>query len=214
MNSMMTIKEVAQFLKVSERAVEDWAENGEIAGAKLDNSWRFRRSDVDKFFKSKMVVAHKDVSDLKLDTLLVKERIAIFDKCSKKELFDAMINTLAATPYVKNVSELRDAVYEREELMSTGIGLNLGIPHVRIKSVKDMAVALALVKDGVDEYESLDSEPVKLVFMIIAREDQHTQHLKFLSQLSTVLKNDDFRVSLLNCNSAEELYDLLCGGVC
>ncbi|MBR2723394.1 MAG: PTS sugar transporter subunit IIA, partial [Lentisphaeria bacterium] len=154
-----------------------------------------------------------DVTDLKLDTLLARDRILIIDDISKKELFDKMINLLSATPYVKNVSDLRTAVYEREDLMSTGIGLNLGIPHVRIKSVKDMAVAFALVKNGVAEYESLDSEPVKLVFMIIAREDQHTQHLKFLSQLSTVLKNDDFRNALIECDNADDLYTLLCGGV-
>ena len=94
------------------------------------------------------------------------------------------------------------------------LGLNLGIPHVRIKTVKDMAVAIALVKDGIDDYESLDSEPVKLVFMIIARDDQHAQHLKFLSQLSTILKDDDFRNSLLSCTDTSGLYKLLCGGEC
>lgn len=214
MNSMMTIKEVADFLKVAEKTIEEWANNGELRGAKLDDSWRFRRSDVDKFVKSKMVsVPHRDVADLKLDTLLAAERIIILDKISKKELFDKMINLLAETPNVKNVSELRTAVYEREDLMSTGIGLNLGIPHVRIKSVKDMVVAFALVKGGVDDYESLDSEPVKMVFMIIAREDQHAQHLKFLSQLSSVLKNDDFRSALMNCTDIAEIYSLLCGGV-
>ena len=214
MNSMMTTREVANFLKVAEKTVEEWANNGELPGAKLENSWRFRRSDVDKFFKSQMVAApHKDVTELKLDTLLARERIIIVEKADKKELFDNMINILAATPYVKNASDLYEAVYEREDLMSTGIGLNLGIPHVRIKSVKDMAVAFALVKNGVDNYESLDSEPVKLVFMIIAREDQHTQHLKFLSQLSTVLKDDDFRNALMNCNNVDEIYSLLCGGV-
>lgn len=215
MNSMMTTEEVAKFLKVAEKTVEEWANSGELVGARLEDSWRFRRSDVDKFFKSKMVVApRKDVTDLKLDTLLALDRIIILDKIGKKELFDNMINLLAATPYVKNASDLHSAIYEREDLMSTGIGLNLGIPHVRIKSVKEMTVALALVKDGVEDYESLDSEPVKLVFMIIAREDQHAQHLKFLSQLSTVLKNDDFRNALINCSDANELYALLCGGVC
>lgn len=215
MNSMMTTEEVAKFLKVAEKTVEEWTNSGELVGARLEDSWRFRRSDVDKFFKSKMVVApRKDVTDLKLDTLLALDRIIILDKIGKKELFDNMINLLASTPYVKNASDLHGAIYEREDLMSTGIGLNLGIPHVRIKSVKEMTVALALVKDGVEDYESLDSEPVKLVFMIIAREDQHAQHLKFLSQLSTVLKNDDFRNALINCSDANELYALLCGGVC
>ena len=215
MNTIMTIEEVAQFLKVSRRTVEDWATKGELRGAELDGAWRFKRSDVEDFVSSKMIrQPEKNISELKLDVLLAKERIIIIDKCAKKDLFDQMINMLSVTPIVKNAAELYDAVYEREELMSTGIGLNLGIPHVRIKSVKDMAVAFALVKSGVDDYEALDSEPVKLVFMIIAREDQHARHLRFLSQLSTVMKNDKFRKKLLDCASADEVYSLLCGGDC
>lgn len=215
MNTVMTIEEVAKFLKISESTVEKWAENGELAGAKFEDSWRFLRSDVEAWVKANIIrQPHKDVSELKLENLISEDRIFILDRISKKELFDSMINTFAASPLVKNVSELHTAIYEREELMSTGIGLNLGIPHVRIKSVKDMAVAIALVRNGIDDYESLDSEPVKLVFMIVAREDQHAQHLKFLSQLSTVLKDDDFRGALLNCDSPENLYRLLCGGEC
>lgn len=213
MEEMMTTEEVAKFLRVSAKTVTEWALKGEISGAEINGEWRFRRADVKAWVKSKMFrYPKKDITSLKFKTLITSERILILDKCSKKELFDKMINILSETPYVKNASDLHNAIYEREELMSTGIGLNLGIPHVRIKTVKDMAVAIALVKNGVDDYESLDSEPVKLVFMIIARDDQHAQHLKFLSQLSTVLKDDEFRNSLLNCNDTEELYKLLCGG--
>lgn len=215
MEEMMTTEEVAKFLRVSAKTVEDWAQKGELAGAEINGELRFQRSDVKAWVKSKMFrYPKKDVSSLKFETLITTDRIVILDKISKKDLFDKMINILAETPYVKNASELYSAIYEREDLMSTGIGLNLGIPHVRIKSVKDMAVATALVKDGIDDYESLDSEPVKLVFMIIARDDQHAQHLKFLSQLSTVLKDDDFRTALLNCTNADDIYKLLCGGEC
>ena len=215
MEEMMTTEEVAKFLRVSARTVIDWTEKGELAGAEIGGELRFQRSDIKAWVKSKMFrYPKKDISSLKFETLITTERIVILDKISKKELFDRMINILSETPFVKNASELYTAIYEREDLMSTGIGLNLGIPHVRIKSVKDMAVAIALVRDGIEDYESLDSEPVKLVFMIIARDDQHAQHLKFLSQLSTVLKDDDFRAALLNCSDAESIYKLLCGGEC
>lgn len=213
MEQMMTTGEVAKFLRVSEKTVEDWAKKGELAGAEINGELRFQRADVKAWVKSKMFrYPKKDVSSLKFETLITADRIIITDKISKKELFDKMINILSETPFVKKASDLYTAIYEREDLMSTGIGLNLGIPHVRLKSIKDMAVAIALVKDGIDDYESLDSEPVKLVFMIIARDDQHAQHLKFLSQLSTVLKDDDFRLALLNCSSAEDILKLLCGG--
>lgn len=215
MEEMMTTEEVAKFLRISAKTVIEWALKGELAGAEIEGEWRFRRADVKAWVKSKMFrYPKKDITSLKFETLITADRILILEKCSKKDVFDKLINILAETPYVKNVSDLHNAVYEREELMSTGIGLNLGIPHVRIKTVKDMAVAIALVKDGIDDYESLDSEPVKLVFMIIARDDQHAQHLKFLSQLSTILKDDDFRNSLLSCTDTDGLYKLLCGGEC
>lgn len=164
MEEMMTTEEVAKFLRISAKTVIEWALKGELAGAEIEGEWRFRRADVKAWVKSKMFrYPKKDITSLKFETLITADRILILEKCSKKDVFDKLINILAETPYVKNVSDLHNAVYEREELMSTGIGLNLGIPHVRIKTVKDMAVAIALVKDGIDDYESLDSEPVKLV---------------------------------------------------
>ncbi|MBR2509305.1 MAG: PTS sugar transporter subunit IIA [Lentisphaeria bacterium] len=215
MEELMTTEEVAKFLRVSAKTVVEWAQKGELASAEIGGELRFQRADIKAWVKSKMFrYPKKDVSSLKFKTLITADRIVILDKISKKELFDKMINILSETPFVKNSSELYTAIYEREDLMSTGIGLNLGIPHVRLKTVKDMAVAIALVRDGIENYESLDSEPVKLVFMIIARDDQHAQHLKFLSQLSTVLKDDDFRSALLNCTDAESIYKLLCGGEC
>lgn len=149
--------------------------------------------------------------DLKLAPILDISRVVIIEKASKSEILDLLINKLAETSYVKSKSDLRFGIYEREELMSTGIGLNLGIPHVRIKSVKDLAIAIALVRDGVHDYESLDSSMVKLIFMIVAREDQHAAHLKLLSHLSNNLKNDRIRQSLLNAKDEHELYTFLGG---
>ena len=151
------------------------------------------------------------VLNLKLSTILDLKRVIILEKASKKEVLDLLIDKLAETDFVKSKADLQAGIYEREELMSTGIGLNLGIPHVRMSSIRDLALAVALVKNGIDDYESLDSSVVKLVFMIVAREDQHAAHLKLLSHLSSNLKTDEIRENLLKAESVEELYAYLGG---
>ncbi|MBR7128603.1 MAG: PTS sugar transporter subunit IIA [Lentisphaeria bacterium] len=151
------------------------------------------------------------VLNLKLASILALPRVVVLESASKKEVLDILIDKLAETDFVKSKADLQAGIYEREELMSTGIGLNLGIPHVRMKSIKDLVLAVALVKNGVDDYESLDSSKVKLIFMIVARDDQHAAHLKLLSHLSNNLKADEVRETLLNAENAAELYAYLGG---
>ena len=151
------------------------------------------------------------VLNLKLSTILDLKRVIILEKASKKEVLDLLIDKLAETDFVKSKADLQAGIYEREELMSTGIGLNLGIPHVRMSSIRDLALAVALVRGGVDDYESLDSSAVKLIFMIVAREDQHAEHLKLLSHLSSNFKIDEIRETLLNVADERELYACLGG---
>ena len=151
------------------------------------------------------------VLNLKLASILALPRVVVLESASKREVLDILIDKLAETDFVKSKADLQAGIYEREELMSTGIGLNLGIPHVRMKSIKDLVLAVALVKNGVDDYESLDSSKVKLIFMIVAREDQHAAHLKLLSHLSNNLKADEVRETLLNAENAAELYAYLGG---
>ncbi|MBQ9788274.1 MAG: PTS sugar transporter subunit IIA [Lentisphaeria bacterium] len=151
------------------------------------------------------------VLNLKLASILALPRVVVLESASKREVLDILIDKLAETDFVKSKADLQAGIYEREELMSTGIGLNLGIPHVRMKSIKDLVLAVALVKNGVDDYESLDSSKVKLIFMIVARDDQHAAHLKLLSHLSNNLKADEVRETLLNAENAAELYAYLGG---
>jgi PTS system nitrogen regulatory IIA component len=153
----------------------------------------------------------KRVLDLKLSAILDLKRVVILEKASKQEVLDLLIDKLADSDAVKSKEDLRNGIYEREDLMSTGIGLGLGIPHVRMKSIKDLVLAVALVREGIEDYESLDSSLVKLVFMIVARDDQHAAHLKLLSHLSNNLKADEIRETLLKSADEAELFAYLGG---
>jgi PTS system nitrogen regulatory IIA component len=208
---ILTIEEVAEYLRVSERTVYDWAQKGEIPCGKLGTTWRFKKDEIEKWISRRLEPSKKksDFVPLFFDNVLTLDRVMVFDKITKNELLEKMIDVMAKAPEVKSKDDLREGIFHREQLMSTGIGLGVGIPHVRLKSVKDIILAVALVHNGIDDYESMDSVPVKLVFMIVARDDQHGQHIKLLSQISSRLKEPESRQRLISCADSKELYGLL-----
>lgn len=141
--------------------------------------------------------------------LLSTDRVQIAESAQKEELLNGMIDILAASPVVRDAEALRRAIHYRETLMSTGIGMGIAIPHVRIEEIEDLTICASLVTKGVDGYESLDDQPVKLVFMMAAHSDQHSLYLKTLSGLSSLLKDEPFRTRLiLSADPEEFLYFL------
>lgn len=211
---ILTIEEVAAYLRVSERTVYEWANKGEIPCGKLGTSWRFKRSEIEKWVDTHLGSEKKSSDNfvpLFIDRLLSPDHIMVVDTISKNELLEAMIAMISTSPNVKSKKELEAGIFHREQLMSTGIGMGIGIPHVRNNSVKDVVLGAALVREGVKDYESLDSQPVNLVFMIAARGDQHSEHLKLLSQISSKLKDASVREALAGAKDAADFYRLLTG---
>ncbi len=147
--------------------------------------------------------------EISLAKVIKLERIVVLPKAGKAQVLDTLCDILGQTGEVTDPEDLRRGIYHRESLMSTGIGRGLGIPHVRLKSVSDIVAAVALVPTGIDDYVSMDTEPVKLVFMIAARDNQHAEHLRLLSLLSSSLKSDAFLKVLTSAPSPEALYQLL-----
>ena len=213
-NDILTLEEVAAYLRVSERTVYDWAQKGEIPCGKIGTVWRFKREEIEKWVDSRLgaSAAPGNFVPLFLASVLNRDNIVVTDRAGKNEILQQLIDSLAASPVVKSKNELEEGIFHREQLMSTGIGMGIGIPHVRINSVRDVILGAALVREGIAGYEALDSQPVKLVFMIVARKDQHDQHLKLLAQISNRLKDEAFRLRLMDSVDAEEFYSLLTEG--
>jgi PTS system nitrogen regulatory IIA component len=144
-----------------------------------------------------------------LSDVLARDRVCVVDTDSKTELLETLIGLLARSPRVTDEPALRQAIFAREELMSTGIGLGVGIPHVRLDSVTDVAMAMAVSRREIADYESLDEKPVRIVFMIAANSSQHAEYIRLLGMLSQQLKSPAFREKLLACQTADELYSQL-----
>lgn len=210
-HEIMTVEEVAAYLRVSERTVYEWAQRSEIPCGKLGSTWRFRRNEVEKWVNQRLgqQPAPTKHTTASVAGLLRRENTLMFHEINKRDCLNALIDCLAKMPEVTDRTALERGINHREELMSTGIGLGLGVPHVRLESITDIAVAVAVSKTPIADYVSLDNQPVQVVFMIAAGREQHAQHIKLLSSLSFLFKNEQFRNSIIESKDADAIFNLL-----
>jgi PTS system nitrogen regulatory IIA component len=108
---------------------------------------------------------------------------------------------------ISDSSEIVRILLEREQLGSTGIGENVAIPHARMKGLDKIVAAFGISKKGI-EFDSLDRKPVNFVFILIAPEKATGNHLKALARISRLLKNPEFRSSLLKAPDKKTIYQL------
>ena len=210
-NEILTIEEVALFLRVSERTVYDWAQKGKIPCGRLGSSWRFKRSEILKWIEQKLGTPNKTLSQesVTLDQVLSEERCVLLNSKTKEGAFDTLITLLAHTPEVESETELREAIFSRESLMSTGIGLGIGIPHARIPSVASIVMALGVCRTPLKDYTSIDDTPVNVIAMVAAGKEQHSKYIKLLAVLCSRLKEEKVRDNLKDASDPSELYNIL-----
>lgn len=124
---------------------------------------------------------------------------------SKEELINVLVDALEEHIESKEkLEEVREAVLEREEIMSTGVGKALAIPHAKTKAVDKNLAAFALLKEPLD-FDSIDNQPVRLVFLLVGPESNNSQHIKLLSRISRLMNSSSFREKILDCTTSEEI---------
>ncbi|KJD39572.1 PTS mannose transporter subunit IIABC [Paenibacillus polymyxa] len=124
-------------------------------------------------------------------------------------VIDEMIGTLERNGAVRAASGFKQAILDREKESSTGIGMNIAIPHGKSEAVLKPSVVFGLKRSGVD-WKSLDGSEAKLIFMIaVPRNSKDNAHLKVLQMLSRKLMDDHFREALLAVTTKEDAYELL-----
>ena len=207
---ILTLDEVAKYLRVSERTVYDWAQKGEIPSGKIGTVWRFKKSDIEQWVNSRLSGSQKQgFVTVQVESIVSPDRILFLNHALKQDALTALAKNLSTAPQVKNRQELTEKIIQREELMSTAIGRGIAIPHVRLSSITDLVVSVGISKTAINDFQTLDDEPVRLLFMIAAAYNQHAYYLQTLSFFSARLKNKELRTSLLATQSEKEAYDLL-----
>ena len=208
---ILTIEEVARYLRVSDRTVYDWAQKGEIPAGKIGTVWRFKKSEIYRWVNDKLAANTMDrqFTAIHIGSVLSPDRIVFLNYSTKRDALLSLAESLGAAPQVKNSQELYAEIIKREELMSTAIGCGIAIPHVRLASVTDLVVALGISKTDIIDFQPLDDEPVRLLFMIAAAYNQHSYYLQTLSFFSSRFKQQTLRHRLLNAENPREAYALL-----
>ena len=126
----------------------------------------------------------------------------------KNEALDQIVALMAKSGKINDEEGYRKQVYAREEESTTGIGEGIAIPHGKCDAVDRPGLAAMVVKDGV-EFDSLDGEPVTLMFLIAAPNTEDNVHLDVLSKLSMMLMDEEFTSNLRNAKSAEEFLSII-----
>lgn len=128
---------------------------------------------------------------------------------SRNEALHQLVETLKEADAIQNFEQFYDAVLQREQLVSTGIGMGVAIPHAKMENFDHFFLAIGIQKtrEGI-EWGALDEVPVRLIFMIGGPANQQTEYLKILSRLTTAIKDEKRRMNLLATHSKEEIIRL------
>jgi PTS system nitrogen regulatory IIA component len=122
----------------------------------------------------------------------------------KPEIITELCQLLLKAGKIQDAAAVTSVILEREKLGSTGIGQGIAIPHGKCDAAKSLAAAVGISRKGID-FESLDGEPVHVVFLLVAPKDTAADHLKALARISRLLKDKFIRTALQNAKTPPDV---------
>ncbi len=123
---------------------------------------------------------------------------------SKDQIINALIDLVGQSPKVLDKEKMRTAIFEREKIMSTGVGNGFAIPHGKTDAVSDIVAAFGVTAEPI-AYQSLDDKPVRLVFLLVGKENLVGPHIKLLSRISRLMNKEEFRGKLLDAKTPQDV---------
>lgn len=139
-----------------------------------------------------------------LDRGAISTRVSAANK--KKAL--AVIAEIAARSFGLEPAEVLEALSERESAGSTGVGHGVGVPHARLEGLQRMRGVFVRLEQPV-EFESVDDQPVDLLFALFAPKNAGAEHLRALARVSRLLRQSELREQLRKARSADAIHALL-----
>jgi mannitol/fructose-specific phosphotransferase system IIA component (Ntr-type) len=127
---------------------------------------------------------------------------------TKKEVFRELISLLTDRYGLCCADEILTAVCEREKKMSTGIREGIAVPHGKSQHLQSIYGALGISAEGID-YDALDGEKVRLVFLIVSSENESEQHLELLKKLALCVEHQEFYEKILKAETPGRINKVL-----
>lgn len=146
---------------------------------------------------------------MKISSILTEDLIQVnIPGDSKDDVINAIIDLAAKSRKIKDIEKVRQAIFEREKIMSTGVGKGFAIPHGKTDAVSDIVAAFGVTEKPID-YQSLDHEPVRLLFLLVGKDSLVGAHIKLLSRISRLMNKEELRHRLMKAKSAAEILETL-----
>ena len=143
---------------------------------------------------------------MELSDYLTRDRVIILKSDTKPAVIDELIDVLASCLEGVTREQLAESINKREGLMSTGIGLGIAVPHVRLEGLSHAFVAVGISRMGIPDYESIDGEPVHIIVLIVAPQGRHELYIKLLATVVSLLKKSSLRSKITEAETSSEIY--------
>jgi len=135
--------------------------------------------------------------------------VTLLDAAQKNEAIIELGKLAGKQAMVDDVEDLIKKLFYREQLMSTGLGLGIGFPHVRYNKLSKPGVLMGVQTGGIADYESIDNIPVKIIIMIILQEGDQRLHLRLLSQIVRLFKDPQIIEAIINAEDSGTAFDII-----
>lgn len=145
---------------------------------------------------------------MKINEYLDSELISFLSEDTRDGAIDALIALLDEKGRLVDKQMFREAIFYREGLVSTGIGMGIAIPHAKMRNIGQFFIAIGISQNKGIEWNALDKAPVRIIFMIGGPDDKQTEYLKILSMLTSAIKDVELRKKLLKATSTQEVFEL------
>jgi len=142
---------------------------------------------------------------MKISDILNPDVIEVnLDVKDKEDSLKKIIALASKSKKILDQNKVSETIMEREKLVSTGVGKGFAIPHGKTDAISDIVAAFVITKDPID-FDSIDGEPVRFIFLLVGKETLLNTHIKLLSRISRLMNKDEFRTKLLEAKSKEEV---------
>ena len=139
---------------------------------------------------------------MNISEYLTEKTITFINEKDKYSVINTLVDKAFELGKIVDKEEFKKAIEARESLISTGIGLGIAVPHAKLAGIKDFFVIISILETPV-QWDSIDYQPVSLVFLIGGPSDRQTQYLKLLSQIILVAKNEAKRKILIKAKDID-----------
>ncbi len=130
-----------------------------------------------------------------------------FEGTSKKHVLDKLCK-LAEKKYNVNCRSLLESLTKREKLGSTAVGNGIAIPHANVSNIENPCVFVTTLANGLD-FNASDDQPVDIVFLLLAPDNNGSEHLQALALVSRLLRNKELTTKLRGCKTPESAFAVI-----